>query len=67
MHTGQIMTLSDAISFFDRGGNSTGFPGTSQNVARNFTMDEQANLLAFLQSLDGPGPAADLIAAPQLP
>jgi cytochrome c peroxidase len=67
MHTGQIMTLSDAISFFDRGGNSSGFPGTSQNVARNFTTDEQANLLAFLQALDGPGPAADLTAAPQLP
>jgi cytochrome c peroxidase len=67
MHTGQIMTLSDAISFFDRGGNSSGFPGTSQNVARNFTMDEQANLLAFLQALDGAGPSADLIAAPTLP
>ena len=67
MHTGQILTLSDAISFFDRGGNSSGYPGTSENFTRNFTATEQSDLLAFLESLDGPGPAADLVAAPQLP
>ena len=67
MHTGPILTLSDAVSFFDRGGNSTGFPGTSQNVARNFTAEELEDLVAFLKALDGPGPAADLVAVPQLP
>jgi hypothetical protein len=59
--------LSDAVSFFDRGGNSSGFPGTSQNVARNFTAEELGDLVAFLKALDGPGPAADLVAVPQLP
>lgn len=67
MHTGQILTLADVVSFFDRGGNSSGYPGTSQNIPRNFTADEQSDLVAFLKALDGPGPAADLLAAPQLP
>jgi cytochrome c peroxidase len=64
MHTGQILTLDDVVSFFDRGGDSSGYPGTSENFARNFTPGERADLIAFLLALDGPGPSSNLLAAP---
>jgi len=67
MHTGQMLALADVVSFFSRGGNGAGYPGASENVARDFTGDEQSDLVAFLRALDGPGPAADLLAAPALP
>jgi cytochrome c peroxidase len=67
MHNGQIISLDDVISFFDRGGDTSGYTGTSENFARQFTAQERADLVAFLMTLDGPGPAADLVVAPSLP
>jgi cytochrome c peroxidase len=64
MHTGQLRTLSDAVAFFDRGGDSSGYPGTSENVPRHFTSNEQTDLVAFLRALDGSGPSADLVSPP---
>jgi cytochrome c peroxidase len=63
-HTGQILTLADAVAFFDRGGDGTGYPGTSELTPRNLSPEQRADLAAFLASLDGPGPAANLLVAP---
>jgi cytochrome c peroxidase len=67
MHTGQIVNLVDVVAFFDRGGDASGFPGASELVARHFTPDERADLVAFLNALDGPGPAAALLEPPSPP
>jgi cytochrome c peroxidase len=66
MHTGQILTLDDVVSFFARGGDAAGYPGASQNVTRDFTAQEATDLVAFLKSLDGPGPSADLVVPPAI-
>jgi cytochrome c peroxidase len=55
MHTGQVGTLAAVVSFFNQGGNRTGFPGASEIHALGLTSLEQSDLAAFLQSLDGPG------------
>lgn len=64
MHTGQLRTLSSVVSFFARGGDTFGFPGTSELVPLGLNAQDQADLVAFLGALDGPGPAQDLLAAP---
>ena len=56
MHTGQIGSLAEAVLFFDRGGDPDGFAGASENMARRFTADERADLVAFLVALIRPGP-----------
>jgi cytochrome c peroxidase len=55
MHTGQIMTLSDAVAFFDRGGHSAGYVGTKEIRALDLTPQQRADLVAFLEALNGPG------------
>jgi cytochrome c peroxidase len=55
MHTGQVGTLADVVTFFDQGGDTGGYPGTSEIQALGLTPLEQSDLVAFLQSLDGPG------------
>ena len=67
MHTGQFRSLDDVVNFFNHGGDTSGFQGTSENYARNLSDVESAQLVAFLKSLDGPGPDADIIAPPTLP
>jgi cytochrome c peroxidase len=64
MHTGQYRALADVVAFFSRGGDQQGFPGTSQNWARNLSDEDAADLVSFLQTLDGPGPDAKLLSAP---
>jgi cytochrome c peroxidase len=64
MHTGQLGTLADAVAFFDRGGDSAGFPGTSELSPRHLSLEEKADLTAFLAALDGPGPDPRLLQAP---
>jgi cytochrome c peroxidase len=67
MHTGQFRSLEDVVNFFNKGGDSEGFQGTSENVARGLTADERAQLVAFLRTLDGPGADPSLTAPPELP
>jgi cytochrome c peroxidase len=55
MHTGQIGTLEGVIAFFNQGGDSGGYPGTSEIQRLDLTVSEQSDLAAFLRSLDGPG------------
>jgi cytochrome c peroxidase len=63
-HTGQFTQLADAVRFFARGGDGAGYVGSKELDPTGLTDDEQSDLVAFLQSLNGPGPAAHLIAAP---
>ena len=67
MHTGQFRSLEDVVIFFNRGGNASGYPGTSENFPRNLSNEERAQLVAFLRSLDGSGPEPALVEAPELP
>jgi cytochrome c peroxidase len=64
MHTGQLASLSAVVSFFARGGDAFGYPGTSELTPLDLTPGDQDDLVAFLNTLEGPGPAADLLAAP---
>jgi len=63
MHTGQMTNLDDVVSFFDHGGNEFGFPGKSELTPLGLVAAERADLVAFLRSLTGPGPSAELRAA----
>ncbi|HEY4177157.1 MAG TPA: cytochrome c peroxidase [Kofleriaceae bacterium] len=63
MHTGQLRTVAETVEFFNRGGDPSGpYPGVSELVALGLTDDEQADLTAFLSTLQGPGPDAALLA-----
>jgi cytochrome c peroxidase len=65
MHTGQLRSLEEAVAFHDRGGDRPGgYPGTNELVALGLSEDEKADLVAFLQSLEGPGPARELRGPP---
>jgi cytochrome c peroxidase len=64
MHTGQLATLGDVVAFFARGGDPFGYPGTSEIAPLSLTAQDQADLVAFLGSLQGPGAAANLRSAP---
>lgn len=56
MHAGQFAKLSDVLDFYNKGGGDTGtYSGTkdSRMVPLNLTSDEQAAIIAFLQTLTG--------------
>jgi cytochrome c peroxidase len=61
MHTGQMKSLEEVVSFFSDGGSPTGYPGTNELGRLDLTADEQADLVAFLRALDGTGPDAGLL------
>jgi cytochrome c peroxidase len=61
MHTAQLRTLADVVAFFDRGGDRAGYPGTNELVPLRLSTEEQQDLVAFLQTLEGPGPPAQLL------
>jgi cytochrome c peroxidase len=67
MHTGQLRTLEDVVGFFNRGGSPASLVGKSELQPLGLTRDEEADLVAFLRTLTGPGPAARLLTAPPLP
>jgi cytochrome c peroxidase len=65
MHTGQMRTDAEVVAFFDAGGDPPGpYPGQSELQSLGLTADEEADLVAFLAALDGPGPDAALLSAP---
>jgi cytochrome c peroxidase len=64
MHTGHLHVLADVVAFFARGGDASGFEGVSENFPRPLSTDEVSDIVSFLASLDGPGPAAELLVAP---
>jgi cytochrome c peroxidase len=64
MHTGQLGSLAEVVAFFNRGGDQFGFPGHNELSPLGLSDREQADLVAFLESLSGPGPDAALLAPP---
>ena len=64
MHTGQMATLKDVVAFFNDGGRVFGYPGKNELEPLHLSAAEQADLVAFLHTLDGPGPAPSLLAPP---
>jgi cytochrome c peroxidase len=64
MHTGHLRTLKNVIDFFNRGGDPLGYPGTSEVHALGLTRAEVNDLVAFMESLTGDGPPAELRSAP---
>jgi cytochrome c peroxidase len=65
MHTGQLGTLADVITFFNEGGDPSGrYPGLSEISALGLSALDQSDLMAFLRALTGPGAAATLQAPP---
>lgn len=67
MHNGVFRSIQDVMRFFSKGGTETNFVGTSVNYARNFTDQEQAQMIAFLRALDGDGPDPAALEPPTLP
>jgi cytochrome c peroxidase len=67
MHTGQLATLAEVVAFFDGGGRLTGYPGSKELQPLGLTALQKSDLVAFLESLAGPGPDAALMAAPASP
>lgn len=64
-HTGQALGLAPVVAFFDRGGDPPGlYPGVSEIEPLGLSAQERDDLVAFLRTLDGPGPPAELLAAP---
>jgi cytochrome c peroxidase len=63
MHTGHMMTLASVVSFFSRGGERFGYPGTNELSKLDLSEREQADLVAFLEALTGPGPDDRLLRA----
>jgi cytochrome c peroxidase len=63
-HTGQMRTLDEVVAFFARGGDHFGFPGKSELSPLELTDDERSELVAFLRTLDGPGPESNLRTPP---
>lgn len=56
MHTGQFKSLSSVVGHFSKGGSPMGYPGKNELSQVNLTAEERNDLIAFLKSLDGPGP-----------
>ena len=65
MHTGQLTSLPQVLAFFARGGDPQGSsPGTNELTPLGLSDIEQSDLVAFLQTLVGPGPSAELLTPP---
>jgi cytochrome c peroxidase len=65
MHTAQLRSLDEAVAFHSRGGDPPGgYPGTNELEPLALSPDEQADLVAFLGALDGPGPPKELRGPP---
>jgi cytochrome c peroxidase len=62
MHTGQLTSLAAVVSFFNAGGHGTGFAGAREIQPLGLSAQDEADVVAFLGSLTGPGPAAALLA-----
>jgi cytochrome c peroxidase len=55
MHNGSIATLAEVVAFYNRGGDAAGFEGTKDPKMKplNLTALEQADVVAFLETLAG--------------
>jgi cytochrome c peroxidase len=60
MHTGQLKTIEEVVAFFAKGGDAFGYPGKSEIAPLELSAQDRQDLVAFLGTLEGPGPAANL-------
>lgn len=69
LHAGQARTLEDFLYLANKGGNESGYQGDKSSliVPLGLSSTEIKQLAAFLRTLDGPGPQAELREAPTLP
>jgi cytochrome c peroxidase len=69
MHDGSITTLADVVWHYNQGISDENSPGAPAASFRPLYLsaDEQAALVAFLESLASAPPPADVIGAPMLP
>jgi cytochrome c peroxidase len=61
MHTGQLTSLSDVLSFFSTGGGTSGYPGTNELQPLGLSAQDIIDLTAFLGTFTGPGPDSALL------
>jgi cytochrome c peroxidase len=64
MHTGQLSSLGQVVAFFARGGDSFGYSGTSEISPLALSTQDEQDLVAFLGTMQGPGPTPDLQGKP---
>jgi len=64
MHTGQLNSFAQVVAFFAQGGNAFAYLGKSEIGPLALSAQDQADLVAFLGTLDGSGPAANLERSP---
>jgi len=64
MHTGQFGTLANVVAFFNAGGSMSGYPGTKEIHPLGLSSLDQSDLVAFLQTLTGPGAEPQYLQAP---
>ncbi len=64
MHTAQLRTLRDVVNFFAKGGDAFGYLGKSEIAALDLSAQDTQDLVAFLGTLEGPGPAPELLSPP---
>jgi cytochrome c peroxidase len=64
MHTAQLRSLEEVVDFFNLGGSPAGFPGKNELAPLDLSLEERAQLVAFLKTLTGDGPPPQLLAAP---
>jgi cytochrome c peroxidase len=64
MHTGQLATLGQVVAFFARGGDPFGYPGATELAPLDLGAQDEKDLVAFLGTLEGPGPAPALLKGP---
>jgi cytochrome c peroxidase len=62
MHTGQITDLAGVIEFFNKGGVRAKLIGDNELKPLGLSSGEKLDLLHFLATLDGAGPAESLLA-----
>lgn len=69
MHDGSIATLKDVVWHYNQGISDQGTPGapTASFKPLYLSDDEQAQLVAFLESLESPTPPAGAMTPPTLP
>ncbi len=64
LHTGRLHSLVQVVHFFNQGGDGPGMVGTNELKPLGLGNDEEQDLAAFLEALDGPGPDAALLKPP---
>jgi len=67
MHNGEYRSLENVMELLDAGQGHSGFVGTPETAPLGLTVEEKAQLVAFMLSLQGPGPDQSLRDPPTLP